>query len=72
MRVSWPMADPLSSSAATPWLSILGIGEDGRDGLSQAALRVLDKAEFVVGGARHLRLVEPIAARTFAWPTPFS
>ena len=66
------MADPLSSSAATPWLSILGIGEDGRDGLSQAALRVLDKAEFVVGGARHLRLVEPIAARTFAWPTPFS
>ena len=72
MRVSWPMADPLSSSAATPWLSILGIGEDGREGLSQAALRVLDKAELVVGGARHLRLAEPIAARTLAWPTPFS
>ncbi len=66
------MADPLSSPATAPWLSILGIGEDGRDGLSKAALRILDKAEFVVAGARHLRLVEPIAACTFSWPTPLS
>ncbi len=66
------MADPLSSPAATPWLSILGIGEDGRQGLSKAALRILDRAEFVVGGARHLRLVQPIAACTLTWPTPFS
>ena len=66
------MADPLSSPAALPWLSILGIGEDGRDGLSNAARRVLDAAEFVVGGIRHLRLVEPMAARTLAWPTPLS
>jgi len=64
------MPDPLSSPAAPPWLSILGIGEDGRAGLSSAALRTLDAAEFVVGGARHLRLVQPISARTLAWPTP--
>ena len=66
------MADPLSSPAATPWLSILGIGEDGRAGLSQAALRILDRAEFVIGGARHLRLVQPIAACALTWPTPFA
>ena len=66
------MADPLSSPAAAPWLSILGIGEDGREGLSQAALRILDKAELVVGGARHLRLARPIASPTLAWPTPLS
>jgi len=67
------MRDRLSSAAARPpWLSILGIGEDGRVGLSNAALRVLDSAEFVVGGARHLRLVEPLAARTRPWPTPLS
>ena len=67
------MPDRLSSAAARrPWLSILGIGEDGRQGLSNAALEVLDTAEFVVGGARHLRLVEPIAARRLAWPTPLS
>jgi precorrin-6B C5,15-methyltransferase / cobalt-precorrin-6B C5,C15-methyltransferase len=73
MRVSSPMADRLSSPvAAPPWLSILGVGEDGREGLSGAALRVLDAAEFVVGGVRHLRLVQPIAAQTLAWPTPLS
>jgi precorrin-6Y C5,15-methyltransferase (decarboxylating) len=67
------MPDRLSSPAATrPWLSILGVGEDGRQGLSNAALQVLDAAEFVVGGARHLRLVQPIAAQTLAWPTPLS
>ncbi len=67
------MPDRLSSPAAPLlWLTILGVGEDGRQGLSNAALEVLDAAEFVVGGARHLRLVQPIAAQTLAWPTPLS
>jgi precorrin-6B C5,15-methyltransferase / cobalt-precorrin-6B C5,C15-methyltransferase len=67
------MPDRLSSPATPPrWLSILGVGEDGRKGLSNAALEVLDAAEFVVGGARHLRLVQPIAAQTLSWPTPLS
>jgi precorrin-6B C5,15-methyltransferase / cobalt-precorrin-6B C5,C15-methyltransferase len=67
------MPDRLSSPAAPPqWLSILGIGEDGRAGLSNAALQVLDAAEFVVGGVRHLRLAQPIAARTRSWPSPLS
>ena len=53
-----------------PWLSILGIGEDGLDGLGKAARALLAGAEFVVGGARHLALAGPLAARTMAWPHP--
>jgi precorrin-6B C5,15-methyltransferase / cobalt-precorrin-6B C5,C15-methyltransferase len=55
-----------------PWLTIIGIGEDGRAGLSPAALAALDQAEFVIGGARHLDLAAPLATQTFAWPSPFA
>lgn len=62
----------LSSAPSRPWLSLVGLGEDGRAGLSAAALAALDGAELVVGGARHLALVGPIAAETLAWPSPLS
>ncbi len=52
------------------WLSILGIGEDGRDGLSPAARALLDAARLVAGGRRHLDLAAPLAAETLAWPSP--
>lgn len=69
-----PVADPLSSRTgeAGRWLAILGIGEDGRAGLSEAARRALDGAELVVGGARHLALAAPLRAPTLAWPSPLS
>ncbi len=60
------------SRPARPWLTILGIGEDGRAGLSAAALAALDRAEFVIGGARHLALAGPLAAQTLSWPSPIS
>jgi precorrin-6B C5,15-methyltransferase / cobalt-precorrin-6B C5,C15-methyltransferase len=56
-----------------PWLTIVGIGEDGRAGLSPAALAALDQAEFVIGGARHLVLAAPLfSGRTLPWPSPFA
>ncbi|MEE1655122.1 precorrin-6y C5,15-methyltransferase (decarboxylating) subunit CbiE [Microvirga sp. CF3062] len=55
-----------------PWLTIIGIGEDGRAGLSPAALAALDGAEFVIGGARHLELAAPLLVRTQTWPSPFA
>ncbi len=55
---------------AQPWLSLVGLGEDGRAGLSRAAEAALDAADLVVGGARHLALVGPLAAETLAWPSP--
>ncbi|MER2251206.1 precorrin-6y C5,15-methyltransferase (decarboxylating) subunit CbiE [Methylorubrum podarium] len=53
-----------------PWLAIVGIGEDGRAGLSPAAAAALDGAEVVYGGRRHLALAAPLAAETRAWPSP--
>lgn len=61
-----------SGAAASPWLTLVGIGEDGRAGLSAPALRALERAELVVGGRRHLALAGPLKARTVAWPSPLS
>jgi precorrin-6B C5,15-methyltransferase / cobalt-precorrin-6B C5,C15-methyltransferase len=58
--------------AKAPWLTIIGIGEDGRAGLSPAALTALDRAELVIGGARHLALAAPLSAQTQTWPSPFA
>ncbi|WP_093571257.1 precorrin-6y C5,15-methyltransferase (decarboxylating) subunit CbiE [Methylobacterium sp. 174MFSha1.1] len=65
-----PEATPKSS--ASPWLFIVGIGEDGRAGLSPAASAALDRAGLVIGGRRHLDLASPLAAETLAWPSPLS
>jgi precorrin-6Y C5,15-methyltransferase (decarboxylating) len=55
-----------------PWLTVVGIGEDGFAGLGRAARRALLDAAVVVGGARHLAMLpRRIAARREPWPTPF-
>lgn len=53
-----------------PWLTIIGITEDGPDGLPGASLRALAAAEIVFGGPRHLALAG-VGARGRAWPVPF-
>ena len=53
-----------------PWLTIIGIGEDGLAGLSEASRKALAKAEIVFGGERHLRLAD-IGGRGRPWPVPF-
>ncbi len=52
------------------WLAVVGIGEDGIEGLSPAALRLVKQASFVVGGRRHLALAGDLAGETYAWPSP--
>lgn len=56
----------------TPWLAIVGLGEDGLDGLSPAARALVDTAEVLVGGARHHALVPDHAAERLAWRVPLS
>ncbi len=53
-----------------PWLSIIGLGEDGLAGLSDASRAALDRAEMVFGGPRHLALVDA-GLRGHPWPVPF-
>ncbi|HEY0837685.1 MAG TPA: precorrin-6y C5,15-methyltransferase (decarboxylating) subunit CbiE [Azospirillum sp.] len=54
-----------------PWLTVVGIGEDGLDGLSEAALRAVTAAEVLVGGARHLSMVPDAGCERLVWPSPF-
>ncbi len=53
------------------WLHIVGIGEDGVDGLVPATRAVVEAAEVIVGGDRHHRLADSITAERVAWPSPF-
>jgi precorrin-6B C5,15-methyltransferase / cobalt-precorrin-6B C5,C15-methyltransferase len=53
---------------ADPWLTLIGIGEDGA--LSPAAHMALEAAEVVFGGPRHLALAG-VGDRGRAWPVPF-
>ena len=54
----------------TRWLSVVGLCEDGAEGLTPAARRLVAQAAFVVGGRRHLALAGPLAAETLVWPSP--
>ncbi|WP_274424613.1 precorrin-6y C5,15-methyltransferase (decarboxylating) subunit CbiE [Chelativorans sp. YIM 93263] len=63
----WTHAD-----ATGKWLALVGIGEDGSDGLSPDARALVAGAEFVFGGRRHLDLARAlIEGETRPWPAPF-
>jgi precorrin-6B C5,15-methyltransferase / cobalt-precorrin-6B C5,C15-methyltransferase len=69
-----PLPDAIErETAALPrWLSIVGIGEDGVEGLSVTARGLIGAAEIVFGGRRHLALAAPlIRGATRPWPSPF-
>ena len=55
-----------------PWLTVVGMGDDGPDGLTPAARAVVDQAPVVVGGRRHLDLLGPGERERIPWPQPFS
>ncbi len=70
--MSLPDAIGRETAASPRWLSIVGVGEDGVDGLSAAARELIGAAEIVFGGRRQLSLAAPLirgAARP--WPSPF-
>lgn len=56
-----------------PWLTVVGIGEDGYKGLGRQARHALLNAPEVFGSRRQLALLPPcIKAERHAWPSPFS
>ncbi|MFP6712388.1 MAG: precorrin-6y C5,15-methyltransferase (decarboxylating) subunit CbiE [Rhodospirillales bacterium] len=51
----------------TVWLTIVGIGEDGLDGLGANARNAIDQADVLFGGERHLQL---IGKKGIQWKSP--
>lgn len=57
---------------ADPWLSIIGLGDDGAPALGIASRDLLTRAEIVIGGPRHLAHVTGLTrAELRPWPVPF-
>ncbi|SDN45817.1 precorrin-6Y C5,15-methyltransferase (decarboxylating) [Pseudomonas arsenicoxydans] len=57
----------------SPWLTVVGIGEDGFKGLGRNARHALLRASRIIGGQRQLDLL-PVCIRGARqlWPSPFS
>ncbi len=55
------------------WLQVVGLGEDGPEGLKPAARAAVEAAETIFGGERHHALTEGLApkAERVRWPSPF-
>lgn len=52
----------------TPWLTVVGIGEDGWPGLGVAARSCLEQARTIYGGPRHLAMLpDAVAAQRETW-----
>ena len=55
----------------SPWLSVVGMGEDGLDGLGPASRAIVESAELLAGSERLLALVPAGPGERLAWPSPF-
>jgi precorrin-6B C5,15-methyltransferase / cobalt-precorrin-6B C5,C15-methyltransferase len=54
------------------WLTIIGIGEDGWDGLLARAREAVHAAAHIIGSTRTLAMLPTTNAKHHEWPQPFS
>jgi len=63
--------DMADRNCQSKWLSIIGIGEDGLEGLSSVGRSLLSLASVIVGGERHLAMLPPEDQRQkLLWTSP--
>ncbi|MBT4931910.1 MAG: precorrin-6y C5,15-methyltransferase (decarboxylating) subunit CbiE [Rhodospirillaceae bacterium] len=55
----------------SPWITVIGIGEDGLEGLSAARLDQINAADVLIGGARHYGKVDNPEAELLDWGKGF-
>lgn len=53
-----------------PWITVVGLGEEGLKGLAPRARAAIDAAEVLIGGERHLALVPTAGVERLTWRTP--
>ena len=54
------------------WLTIVGLGEDGLEGLTSASQNALTDAQTIWGAERHIRLLSKGSSEKYrVWPVPF-
>jgi precorrin-6Y C5,15-methyltransferase (decarboxylating) len=56
----------------TRWLSVIGIGDDGPEGLSPASRALLDEAEIIIGADRHFVRLPDDGRERIPWISPLS
>jgi precorrin-6B C5,15-methyltransferase / cobalt-precorrin-6B C5,C15-methyltransferase len=54
------------------WLNVIGIGEDGIDALPRKLQELIERAELIVGGERHLAMVPQARGEKQSWASPLS
>ncbi len=51
-------------------VTVVGIGADGWDGLPRSSQRLVQDAQVVLGGQRHLEMLPSLSAMLEPWPSP--
>jgi precorrin-6Y C5,15-methyltransferase (decarboxylating) len=54
------------------WLNVIGIGEDGIEALPRALQALIERADLIVGGERHLAMVRQARVEKKSWASPLS
>ena len=54
------------------WLSVVGIGEDGFEALTPRAKMLVENADTIVGGERHLGMLPENGSLKLTWTRPLS
>jgi precorrin-6Y C5,15-methyltransferase (decarboxylating) len=54
------------------WLNVVGVGEDGIEALPRALQVLIERAELIVGGERHLAMIGHARAEKKSWASPLS
>jgi len=54
------------------WLNVIGVGEDGIEALPRALQTLIENAELIVGGERHLAMVPHAQGEKKSWASPLS
>ena len=54
------------------WLNVIGVGEDGIEALPRALQTLIERAELIVGGERHLAMAAQARAEKKSWASPLS